>query len=347
VTLRLAAACAAGVLAVLVTGAPAAAHSGETATSTAYHSRLVSVSPSVSGARLELVRHGTHVQVTRSGAREVVVLGYQGEPYLKLTADGVYASATSATSYVNEILDPRTRPAGSAASGSGASGSGALWHRIATGPQYRWHDHRTHWIGTALPPAAQADPAHEHRITNWTIGLEVDGRSVTAAGTLDYLPPPEPSLWWAAILVAAAAVGLLGRWPRALGVLLGLAGLAALAEGIGRSLDYGDAGWAILGGLFGRDTYGTLTALGAVAAGVVAVLRRPAGEFALALAGVCLAVLAGVTRADVFAVGGAPVPWNPLFSRLAVAAALAIGAGVTVAAWQRLRAERRAAVPTS
>ncbi|MDQ1645838.1 MAG: hypothetical protein QOJ50_2022 [Cryptosporangiaceae bacterium] len=335
--LRLAAACAAGVLAVLVTAAPAAAHSGETATSTAYHSRLVSVSPSVPGARLELDRHGTHVQVTRSGAREVVVLGYQGEPYLKLTADGVYASATSATSYVNEILDPKTRPAGSA----------PLWRRIADGPQYRWHDHRTHWIGTALPPAAQADPAHEHRITNWTIGLEVDGRSVTAAGTLDYLPPPQPSLWWAAVLVAAAAVALLGRWPRALGVLLGLAGLAALAEGIGRSLDYGDAGWAILGGLFGRDTYGTLTALGAVAAGVVAVLRRPAGEFALALAGVCLAVLAGVTRADVFAFGGAPVPWNPLFSRLAVGAALAIGAGVTVAAWQRLRAERRATAPAA
>jgi hypothetical protein len=62
---------------------------------------------------------------------------------------------------------------------------------------------------------------------------------------------------------------------------------------------------------------------------------------------VCLAVMAGITRADVFGFGGAPVPWRPLLSRLAVAGTLAIGAGVAVAAWQQLRAERSSAVAIS
>ncbi len=90
-----------------------------------------------------------------------------------------------------------------------------------------------------------------------------------------------------------------------------------------------------------------LVGLGALAAAGYALTRRPAADFALALAGVCVAVFAGVANAAAFASSVVPVPWSPVWARLSVAAVIALGAGVAGAAALRMRAASRAAAPAT
>ena len=67
----------------------------------------------------------------------------------------------------------------------------------------------------------------------------------------------------------------------------------------------------MLVGLLAGQIWSLLTGLGAVAAGGYALARRPAADFAVALAGACLALFAGVANAAVLARAVAPVPWSP------------------------------------
>ena len=86
-----------------------------------------------------------------------------------------------------------------------------------------------------------------------------------------------------------------------------------------------------------------LAGLATAASGGYALARRPSADFALALAGACLALFAGLPNAAVFGRGVAPVPFDPTLARVAVAAVLAIGAGLLVANALRMRAAVRAA----
>jgi hypothetical protein len=349
---RVIAACALGAVAAMLPAVPAAAHSGETAAATHYRSRLVDTSPSTTSAELRLVGHGTHVEMIRRTAREVVAIGYLGEPYLRITSDGVFANAASPTAYTNGTLEPEDAPGGvrpvpspgpdSLSKAAQQPPTAVTWRRIGSGNSARWHDHRTHWIATALPPAAAANPAVGHRIANWQLKIVADGQQVTARGTLDYLPPPVPSVWWASVLLLAGAVALAGQWRRPVPILGGLllaAAVVALAEGAARAADAGERAWGVPAALVTGDTYATITALGAVAAAYVAFRNRPVAPFAVALGAVCLAVLAGVTRADVFSYGGVPAAWPALYSRLAVATVTGLGAGIAVAGWLRIKAQ--------
>lgn len=68
--------------------APAGAHSaagGADATKT----RLLALRPAVAGIDVEVIENGSRVQVTNTADEEVVVLGYQGEPYLRVGPEGV------------------------------------------------------------------------------------------------------------------------------------------------------------------------------------------------------------------------------------------------------------------
>jgi len=332
----------AGVLLALLPATPASAHGGATPAGTDYRSRLVAVKPEVSGLHLRVVQDGAHLELRNKTGREVMVLGYSGEPYLRITPEGVDVNTRSPAAYVNKTIDGRTAPPKDADADAEPS-----WRRQSSEPVARWHDHRAHWMEAGSPPAVQDDPHSAHRISTWTVDLVADGTTVKATGTLDYLPPPAAPVWWAGMLVAAGAVALLGRWRHGLPVLgaaLAVAGAAELADGIGRTIEEGATGIGALGALLTSETYGTLTALTALAAAVLAVRRSPVAPFALALAAVCLAVLGGLTDVGVFSHALAPVPWAPELARLCTAAAIAVPAGVAVAGWLRVRADRPAPV---
>jgi hypothetical protein len=287
----------------------------------------------------------------RNGTGHTVqILGYSGEPYLRVTPDGVWSNTRSPAHWINETADGKTVPPADAGVDTTAA---PHWVRVSSSPIVRWHDHRTHWMGLGRPAAVRKDPGQVRRLADWRVALVSGVTPVTVRGTLDYLPHPSTALWWIgiallAMLTAAVAV-LAARYPSGrlrpwvatgLGALLLAASAAELADDVGRALDTGAHQLGILTTLFVEQTAGPASALGAVAAAVLALRRRPAGIFATALAGGCLAVVGGLADIEVFAHAVAPVPWDGTLSRLAVAAVLGGGIGVAAGGWLVLRTER-------
>jgi hypothetical protein len=153
--------------------------------------------------------------------------------------------------------------------------------------------------------------------------------------------PPSPGLWWAFVIIVGIGVAALGLWSRAVPVLAGLVaalGPLAIAYAVARELDAGTtgAGRVIVGLLIGQ-VWPVVTALAAIAAGVYALARRPAADFALAMAGTCVAVFAGGANAAVFARGVVPVSWSPVIARLLILTVIAVGGGGAVGGGRRAR----------
>jgi hypothetical protein len=78
-------------LGLLALPAAAAAHGGAT-TAVDYRS---TVTGEPAGVAARVVGGDDRLALTRDGAREVIVLGYDGEPYLRLDADGVWENRRS------------------------------------------------------------------------------------------------------------------------------------------------------------------------------------------------------------------------------------------------------------
>ena len=323
----------AGVLLAVVPAAPAWAHDKVPAASD-YRTTLVTVTPKPRGLDVRVVENGSRIELRNGTGRDVTVLGYSGEAYLRITTSAVFTNDTSPTGYVND-----KRPIPRDASGTAPP----RWRQTGDRPVARWHDHRSHWTSTAPPPEVQDEPQASHRIRDWSVGLRVGDTPVQVTGFLDYEPPPPTTVWWAGILVVAGAVALLCRWRLAvpaLGVLLGVAALTELADGVGRVLDGGSTGLGLVGRLLTTETYATVTAVAALATMVLAQRRRPEAPFALALAAACLGVLGGLTDGAVFSQAFAPVPWSGDVARLFTATTIALCAGVTVAGWLRIRTQQ-------
>jgi hypothetical protein len=210
---------------------------------------------------------------------EVVVLGYEGEPYLRIRSDGtVQVNDRSPARWLNE-----SRLAAVALPATADAAAEPVWRRIGAGGEAAWHDHRTHWMAANRPDPPERD---------WSVPLLVDGRPVTIEGRYAYTPPPPSWPWWAGAFVTAAAVVALGRRHR--WVAAGFVVLAgALAVEVGLELRK-------LPG--GRASGVTAVILGLLAmAGAIVAWRIRRGGFAgafLAGAGVALVAFA-LPRLDV------------------------------------------------
>jgi hypothetical protein len=295
------------------------------------------------------VEAGARLELDNRTGRTIEVLGYDGEPYLELRPDGVYENTHSPATYLNETLAGDTEPPVTADPTQPPE-----WRRASDEPVARWHDHRTHWMSAEPPPAVRADPAREQRVRDWVVPLREGVSTMEVRGTLDWVPPPSPGLWWAFVIIVGVGVAVLGLWSRALPVLAGLVlalGPVAITYAVAREIDAGTTGFGpVLVMLLVGQVWPVVTALTAVAAGVYALRGRPAADFALAMAGTCVAVFAGAANAAVFARGVVPVPWSPVAARLVILVVIAVGGGVAVAAALRMRSAAReaaAAAPTS
>jgi hypothetical protein len=126
----------------------------------------------------------------RSG-HTVVVLGYLGEAFLRVSSAGVAVNEASPTAGAVGLLKRRRRPAG----------AGPVWHLQVSGRTVVWHDARVR----ALPPGVQRG--------QWTVPLVVDGRRVRLEGELWRVRRPSPWPWLAlgTPFVALTALVLLTR----------------------------------------------------------------------------------------------------------------------------------------
>jgi hypothetical protein len=313
-----------GVVAALAAATPAHAHSAPATGATDYRVTVTGLTAQFPGLTVRTVEAGARLELINQSAHPVEVLGYAGEPYLRVGPDGVYQNQASPATYLNDGLAPP--------SGTGAA-EPPIWQRLSTTPAVLWHDHRTQ--GTAA----------------WSVPLRDGVRDFAVTGTSAWVPRPKPTVWWAGCLVLGAAIGALGLRRtgslRPVAVVAVVAGGAALAYAFGAAADLGALGFAgYLRGLFAHQPWALLCGAAALAGGGYALFARPAAELALALAGACVALFAGLTNAAVFGHGVAPVPYPGEAARTLVLLAIAGGAGVTAAAVLRLRAARTAPVPS-
>ncbi|MFG1650924.1 hypothetical protein ACGFIE_13405 [Micromonospora sp. NPDC049275] len=348
-TLIAATACAA----TLLTAAPAAAHGADAPDGTDYRTGVTGVTPARQGLTVRAIEAGARLELTNRTGRAIEVIGYSGEPYLRVGPDGVYENSRSPATYLNRTLAGDTALPADADPAAPPS-----WRRVDDGVTVRWHDQRALWQESAPPDAARLAPERTHRVRDWTIPLRDGADPAQITGTLDWVPPPDAYTWWTVTIVGLLAVGALGllaatstagaRALSAVGVLLLLGGAVAVLYPVGRELDAGAQGvGGVLAGLLGGQVWALLTGLGALAAGGYALARRPAADFAVALAGACLALFAGVANASVFTRSVVGVPWSAGVARVMVAAVLTTGVGATAAGILRLHAASRAATAPS
>jgi hypothetical protein len=313
-----------GIAVALAVGQPASAHSADVPVASDYHTVVTGVSPPLPGLTVRTIEAGARLELVNNTGHTIEVLGYAGEPYLEVTQDGVYQNAASPSTYLNETLIGGVAPPTSAGA--------------AMVP-----DWRLHWVQPRPPSDVASDPTAPHRIREWSVPLRDGVRVFAITGTLDYVPPPSPAVWWAGCLLGAAAaagIGLLA-WRRALSVLAVVAlagGLAGLGYAVSTAMDTGAlSGVGVLRALLVQQLWPVVCALAALAAGGYALLARPAADLAMGLSGACLALFAGVPNAAVFAHAVVPLLLPGTLARLLVLLMVAGGVGLAGAAGLRMR----------
>jgi len=286
-----------GVVAALGWTGPAAAHGADAPVAVNYRVKVVSVS--VPGVDVRAVEGGARLELANHSGREIVILGLQGEQFLRIRPDGVDENHRSPTWFASRSL-----------TGSTAGGDAKAppeWHTAAGEPLVRWHDERAREL-----PARQ-----------WSVPLLVDGiEPGIVRGTVEGAQPPRTGWWWAGSVLVAAMVVLLRRqrW-----VLVGVAivGGGLVAAWVVASADGATSPSDGLGVQLLARLWPLLTAVGVVAAGIAVAFKKL--DIVAAIAGACLAVMVGFADAEVFSNG---VLAGPGWGRWAVAAALAAGLGL-------------------
>jgi len=303
--------------AILAPATPAFAHDGDTPDATAYRTTITGISTPEQGLRVRTVEAGARLELTNETGHSVEVLGYSGEPYLDVRPDGTWQNVNSPAAYVNETSSG-DHPMPAAADPTAPPS----WRKLSSATTVRWHDQRTHWLSSGLPPAADADPTRAHRLRDWTVPLREQTRVFEIRGTLDWQPPPRAWLWWGlSALCAITSFALLRWWPRALRPVALIGGLSPLAYAVSTALD---------------GVSPSLVVILAALLPIAGAFRHP--PFYLALSGVCLALFAGIDQTAAFGAAVLPTAGPAGLSRALVAVALGVGVAMAVTGVVRLRA---------
>lgn len=215
---------------VLLSAAPAAAHVTNGPRPTNFRSRVVSVTPHLSDVRVRVVDLGASIELTALGAT-VVVLGYEGEPYLRVEPDGVFENLRSPATYLNQSTSGGTVPTGLDTRPTATP----QWRRISASRTARWHDHRAHWMGSRPPPVVAASPGRFHRIARTHVTLIRDGQSIDVTVALDWIPGPSGRPWIPVVglaLAGAFVVSFAKKRRVILAMLVALVASADLAKAI-------------------------------------------------------------------------------------------------------------------
>ncbi len=174
--LRLAAAIAAALLAIAAPSA--AAHEGNPD----FRSVIDQVDPSTPGLDVEVVNFDDSLRLINHSEEDVVIEGYEGEPYARILSDGsVELNRNSPAYYLND-----DRFAESEVPEGVDPGDPPDWELVDRSSMLEWHDHRMHWMSTSLPPQVE-DESEESKIFEYSIPIEVAGSGGAIEGTLTWV----------------------------------------------------------------------------------------------------------------------------------------------------------------
>lgn len=197
----------AGLLVVVLAAAPAAAH-GRGSDATNYHSQITGT-PDIEGVTWRIYGGDEFLEVSNTSDRELLVLGYEDEPYVRVGPEGVFENVNSKATYLNTDRYAQVAPPPTA--GADAEPE---WRKVSDGPSYAWHDHRIHWMSTDLPPQV-ADPSVRTQVMEWAVPFEIDGQPFEVTGSLTWVSSPSPWPWLllAAVATLPALLGLRAGTP--------------------------------------------------------------------------------------------------------------------------------------
>lgn len=147
-----------------------------------------------------------------TGSHTVVVLGRDGEPFLRVGAGGSAANVRSPTWVSQARLQHKPVPEGADASAE------PEWQPLASGPTATWLVEQAAYTRDE-PPADVVRAGHPTVVGRFQVRLVVDGAAVSVPGQISYVPAatkrPAPRGhrgWWLAgglAVVAVLAIGAL------------------------------------------------------------------------------------------------------------------------------------------
>jgi len=172
-----------GALAAMLLGAAGAgAHGGDPN----YRSEINSIRPATEGLSAEIVDFDADLRFRNDSGETVVVMGYEGEPYLRFDPDGtVYANERSPAAYLNSERYGRVEVPASADPKAAPE-----WKEVSTGGGFAWHDHRSHYMSESTPGKV-TDPDVRTKIFDYSIPIEVGGERGSIDGTLFWVGPQD------------------------------------------------------------------------------------------------------------------------------------------------------------
>ena len=174
-----------------------------------YRSEITSVRPAAlgQGLKIEIVNFDDHVRLVNQTGKEVVIKGYDGEPYARLSPDGsVAVNLNSPAYYLNEDryadvdiparADAKAKPD---------------WKVIDDNGTFEWHDHRSHYMGQGTPPQVK-DESEKTKVFDYTIPIKVGGRPATIDGTLTWVGTGSKAPVIPFVILGIAILAAIGFW---------------------------------------------------------------------------------------------------------------------------------------
>ena len=328
---------------VVTAAAPASAHGVGGVRPTNYETRILSVTPQRPGVSLRAVDVGDRLEIENRTDHDVVVLGYDDEPYLRVGPRGAFENARSPATYLN-----RSRTATGGIPRRADADAPPRWRSIGDEPIARWHDHRAHWMGANDPPPVEAAPDEQHVVQRFRVQVRDDGTTINARGDVRWIPGPSPWPWLGLSAVAAVLLVVLSRTrvaTTAVAVALGLVAIGSAVHVVGA--------WGATSLGVGTRLGSSVYAFGSVVVSVIALvwlLRRGLHAAAplLLVTGLFVGIASGLADLTELSHSQLPTTLPDDLARAGVALAIGLGLGLVVVGAVRLRspAPRRRHVGT-
>ena len=161
------------VAALLVLAPPALAHEGNPN----FLSQVERITPRTDGITVDVLNRDDRLLLHNTSGEDVLILGYDDEPYARVLADGTVEVNTDSEAYY--LNDDRF---GDVEIPPGVDGKGApQWKELSRTGRFEWHDHRFHWMAQGTPPQVK-DESVRTKVLDWSVPIEVGGQRGAIAG---------------------------------------------------------------------------------------------------------------------------------------------------------------------
>jgi hypothetical protein len=194
-----------GALAALALAAPlASAHQGNPN----MESIVTGVTPKTPGITLQVLNRDDRFELTNRSKQDVLILGYQDEPYARVMADGtVEQNVNSPAYYLNN-----DRYANVQVPSNATAKATPRWKVLDRTGTFQWHDHRMHYMGKGTP-AAVKDKAERQKLQDYAIPIRIGSAKGSITGAYWWSPqkdggPPVGAIIALVVLVLAGGAAV-------------------------------------------------------------------------------------------------------------------------------------------